>query len=79
MISDLGFPSIRLEYTRGAKWRASHYSVGSPRPPLMIGKVAQVEEAEGQDHSDRSRVRDMVTCGVFQLSMTESDWALIVG
>ena len=77
MISDLGFPEIGLEYTRGAKWakwRASHYSVGSPRPPLMIGKVAQVEEAEGQDHSDRSRVRDMVTYGVFQLLITESDW-----
>jgi hypothetical protein len=45
----------------------------------MIGKVAQVEEAEGHHHLDRSRVRDMVTYGVFQLSMTESDWTLIVG
>jgi hypothetical protein len=44
----------------------------------MIGKVAQVKDADGQHHLDRSRVRHIVTCGVLQLLMTESDWALIV-
>jgi hypothetical protein len=77
--------SVGLEYTDVSKWRGPAllcWIAWIAWIALTIGKVAQVRMPKVSiiwiEHEFEIVTRDMVTCGVFQLSLTESDWTLIV-